>query len=70
MSICGMQVAPFNLKDIKVIRDLNPEDMGCLIAVSGMVTRTSSIIPDLWYAQMTALHVELMSQLKVSLMQF
>lgn len=42
-----MQIAPFNLKDPKVIRDLNPEDVECLISVAGMVTRTSNIIPDL-----------------------
>ncbi len=40
------QVRPFNLKEHKVIRDLNPEDMNKLISVSGMVTRSSSIIPD------------------------
>ena len=40
------QVRPFNLKENKVIRDLNPDDMNTLISVSGMVTRTSSIIPD------------------------
>jgi len=41
------QVLPFNLKDNKVIRDLNPDDMHTLISVSGMVTRTSGVIPDL-----------------------
>lgn len=41
------QVLPFNLKDNKVIRDLDPDDMNTLIRVSGMVTRTSGIIPDL-----------------------
>ena len=41
------QVRPFNLKESKVIRDLNPDDMNTLISVSGMVTRTSSIIADL-----------------------
>ncbi|DBA98060.1 TPA: hypothetical protein ACH3X3_012887 [Trebouxia sp. C0006] len=40
-------VLPFNLKDNKVIRDLDPDDMNTLIRVSGMVTRTSGIIPDL-----------------------
>ena len=45
-----MQVRPFNLKDHKVIRDLNPEDMNMLISVSGMVTRSSNIIPDPRYA--------------------
>ena len=41
-----LQVRPFNLKEQKVIRDLNPEDMNKLISVSGMVTRSSNIIPD------------------------
>lgn len=40
------QVRPFNLAEFKVIRDLNPDDMNKLISVCGMVTRTSSIIPD------------------------
>lgn len=41
-----MQVRPFNLKEHKVIRDLNPDDMNKLISISGMVTRSSAIIPD------------------------
>lgn len=40
------QVRPFNLAEFKVIRDLNPDDMNKLISVSGMVSRSSSIIPD------------------------
>ncbi|DBA99001.1 TPA: hypothetical protein ACH3X1_014276 [Trebouxia sp. C0004] len=40
-------VRPFNLKENKVIRDLDPDDLNKLISVSGMVTRTSNIIPDL-----------------------
>ncbi len=40
------QVRPFNLMENKVIRDLNPDDLNKLISVSGMVTRTSNIIPD------------------------
>ena len=42
-----LQVRTFNLAEQKVIRDLNPTDMNRLIAVSGMVTRTSSVIPDI-----------------------
>lgn len=42
-----MQVKTFNLQESKVIRDLNPADINCLISVSGMVTRTSAVIPDL-----------------------
>lgn len=44
-----VQVKPFNLREVKVIRDLNPSDVNKLISVSGMVTRTSNIIPDLRY---------------------
>ncbi len=57
------QVRPFNLMENKVIRDLNPDDLNKLISVSGMVTRTSNIIPDLRYEtcmlliqQVSALH--------------
>lgn len=44
-----LQVRTFNLQEIKVIRDLNPSDINQLIAVSGMVTRASNIIPDMRY---------------------
>lgn len=40
------QVRPFNLREHKVIRDLDPSDANRLISVSGMVTRASGIIPD------------------------
>ena len=40
-----LQARPFNLREIKVIRDLNPEDIGRLICIDGMVTRCSSVIP-------------------------
>lgn len=36
----------FNLLETKVIRDLDPNDINKLISISGMVTRTSSVIPD------------------------
>lgn len=42
-----VQVRPFHLKDVKPIRDLAPADIDTLVAVRGMVTRTSSVIPDL-----------------------
>ena len=42
-----MQVKMFNLMETKVIRDLNPSDINKLISVGGMVTRASTIIPDL-----------------------
>ena len=37
----------FNLRQKKVIRDLNPEDIERLVSVSGMVTRCSNIIPEI-----------------------
>ena len=43
----GVQCKPYNLLETKVIRDLNPADVDSLISVSGMVTRTSNVIPDL-----------------------
>ena len=30
-----------------MIRDLNPSDINKLVSVSGMITRTSNVIPDL-----------------------
>ena len=45
-SLSCVQVRPFNLKDHKVIRDLEPADANTLISVSGMITRSSSTIPD------------------------
>ncbi len=47
LQLVPSQVRTFNLAEQKVIRDLNPTDMNRLIAVSGMVTRTSSVIPDI-----------------------
>jgi DNA replication licensing factor MCM4 len=41
-----LQTRVYNLKDSKVIRDLDPSDIGTLVSVSGMVTRASSVIPD------------------------
>lgn len=43
---CQIQSRIYNLRETKVIRDLNPADINKLIAVSGMVTRTSGVIPD------------------------
>ena len=36
----------YKMRETKVIRDLNPADINKLISVSGMVTRTSGVIPD------------------------
>lgn len=43
---CIVQSRIFNLRETKVIRDLDPADINKLISISGMVTRTSSVIPD------------------------
>lgn len=37
----------FNLASTRTIRDLDPAHIDTLVSVQGMVTRTSSIIPDL-----------------------
>ena len=42
-----VQVRTFNLKVTRAMRDLNPSDIDKLVAVRGMVTRCSSVIPDL-----------------------
>ena len=42
-----VQANVFNLRQKKVIRDLNPEDIEQLVSVSGMVTRCSNIIPEI-----------------------
>lgn len=41
-----VQTRVYNLRRTRVIRDLDPSDIGTLVSVSGMVTRTSSVIPD------------------------
>jgi len=41
------QTKPYNLRETKVIRDLMPEDINQLVSVSGMVTRCSSVIPEM-----------------------
>lgn len=41
------QVRPFNLKDLHKLRDLDPTNIDQLVAIEGMVTRVSPIIPDL-----------------------
>ena len=45
--VSHLQTKPHNLVETKVIRDLNPSDINKLISVSGMITRTSNVIPDL-----------------------
>ncbi|XP_069188391.1 DNA replication licensing factor MCM4 [Procambarus clarkii] len=42
-----IQVRPFNAEKTKNMRALNPEDIDQLITISGMVIRTSNIIPEM-----------------------
>ncbi|XP_037076979.1 DNA replication licensing factor MCM4-like, partial [Pollicipes pollicipes] len=42
-----IQVRPFNAVKTRNMRALNPEDIDQLITISGMVTRTSNIIPEM-----------------------
>jgi len=42
-----IQVRPFNADKTKNMRALNPEDIDQLITISGMVIRTSNIIPEM-----------------------
>lgn len=42
-----IQVKPFNAQRTKNMRSLNPQDIDQLITISGMVIRTSSLIPEM-----------------------
>ena len=42
-----VSVRPFNIEQTVTIRGLNPLDIGKLITISGMVTRCSSLIPEM-----------------------
>jgi len=42
-----MQVRIFNLREVKAMRQLNPEDLDKLVSVQGMIVRTSAVTPDL-----------------------
>ncbi|XP_043464971.1 DNA replication licensing factor MCM4 [Leptopilina heterotoma] len=42
-----IQVRPFNVSKTKNMRMLNPEDVDQLITISGMVIRTSNVIPEM-----------------------
>ncbi|XP_036054075.1 DNA replication licensing factor MCM4 isoform X1 [Onychomys torridus] len=42
-----IQVRPFNALKTKSMRNLNPEDIDQLITISGMVIRTSQLIPEM-----------------------
>ena len=42
-----IMVRPFNANKTRNMRALNPEDIDQLITISGMVTRTSNVIPEM-----------------------
>ncbi|GIL62005.1 hypothetical protein Vafri_16331 [Volvox africanus] len=50
MDLCLLVCRPYNLAATKHIRDLDPSDIDKLVCIKGMVTRTSTIIPNLRYA--------------------
>jgi DNA replication licensing factor MCM4 len=45
-----INVRPYNLVEERAIRDLDPNDIEALVQVDGMVTRVSSVMPDMRYA--------------------
>jgi DNA replicative helicase MCM subunit Mcm2 (Cdc46/Mcm family) len=42
-----IQARPYNLQDVHQLRELDPSNIDQLVAVTGMVTRVSPVIPDL-----------------------
>ncbi|KAF7638129.1 DNA helicase [Meloidogyne graminicola] len=42
-----IEIRPYNAEQTKTMRDLNPQDVGQLVTISGMVTRISPIIPEM-----------------------
>lgn len=42
-----IQLRPYNLHDVKSMRDLNPEDIDKLISIRGMIIRAGSVVPEL-----------------------
>lgn len=49
MCLCGtgLQVRTYNLREVKPLRNLDPQHIDQMVALRGMVIRTSQIIPDL-----------------------
>ena len=45
VSLYQIQVRPFNADKTRNMRALNPEDIDQIITISGMVIRTSNIVP-------------------------
>lgn len=46
MAFC-LQVRTYNLREVKPLRNLDPQHIDQMVALRGMVIRTSQIIPDL-----------------------
>ena len=42
-----LQVHTFNLREQKVMRELNPSDIDQLVSIRGMIIRCSALVPDL-----------------------
>ncbi|CAN0494172.1 unnamed protein product, partial [Ectocarpus sp. 8 AP-2014] len=42
-----IQVRTYNLREVKPLRNLDPQHIDQMVALRGMVIRTSQIIPDL-----------------------
>uniref|UniRef100_A0A1I8B9Q9 DNA replication licensing factor MCM4 n=1 Tax=Meloidogyne hapla TaxID=6305 RepID=A0A1I8B9Q9_MELHA len=42
-----IEIRPYNAEQTKTMRDLNPQDVGQLVTICGMVTRISPIIPEM-----------------------
>ena len=56
-----IQVRTFNLFALTKMRDLTPSDIGQMIAINGMITRCSGVIPDLkvaFFQCLTCRHTE------------
>jgi DNA replication licensing factor MCM4 len=51
-----VQVRPFNLAEVKSVREMEPSDIDRLVAVRGMVTRVSGLIPDMTEAALKCRH--------------
>jgi DNA replication licensing factor MCM4 len=42
-----INIRPYNLKEPRAIRDLDPNDIEALVQVDGLVTRVSNVMPDM-----------------------
>lgn len=46
-TVASQQVRTYNLREVKPLRNLDPQHIDQMVALRGMVIRTSQIIPDL-----------------------